>query len=158
VFQRTEAYAPRPIRFLELLERDGWRLKLYSITYSPAPLDRAIYDEAITIALSELPQPAVALHRPGVGFIICHQGRGWHYLVTSWWDNENELPQHVYVRPIAPAPPRAAGDGWRRAAEGQSICVWDLQIIAFEREAYVRHVLSPAAGPDVEAYLESHCS
>jgi hypothetical protein len=31
--------------------------------------------------------------------------------------------------------------------------VWDLQIIWFEREAYVRHVLSPVAGPNIDGYL-----
>src|SRR4051812_10346613 len=159
MFQRTERYAPRPTSFLELLERDGWRMKLYAITYGPAPLDRAIYDEALAIALANLPRPAATMHRPGVGFIICHQGRGWHYLVVNWWDNENELPQHVYVRPIEPAAPRPAErtmtGGWQLATETQAICVWDLQLIARERDAYVDHVLSPEAGPDLDAYLAS---
>ena len=150
MFQRSEVYAPRPIRFLELLEHDRWRFKLYAITYGTEPLDRPLYDDAIRAALAALPRPAVAPRRPGVGFIICHQGRGWHYLVVNWWDNENELPQHIYVRPMA------ANGAWQRASEGQSICVWDLQVIAAEREAYVRHVLSPHTGPDIEAYLRSH--
>jgi hypothetical protein len=149
MFQRSERYEPRPVRFLELIERDGWRFKVYSIVYGPHPLDRAIYDDAIDRALRDLPRPAVTVHRPGVGFIICYQGCGWHYLVVSWWDNENELPQHIYVRPIDVTP----GMQWRRAAGGESICVWDLQVIAAEREAYVKHVLSPADGPDLDAYL-----
>jgi hypothetical protein len=156
MFHRTERYAPRPTSFLELLERDGWRMKLYAITYGPAPLDRQVYEEGLALAFADLPRPAVTAHRPGVGFVVCHQGRGWQYLVVNWWDNENELPQHVYARPIEPAAPRAAG--WQRAAEGQAICVWDLQLIAAERDAYVRHVLTPQAGPDLEAYLADHAA
>src|SRR5690349_3765915 len=131
MFQRSEQYTGRPIQFLKLLEQDGWRFKVYSITYGPRPLEGALYDAAIRTALRALPTPAVSAHRPGLGFIICHQGRGWHYLVVSWWDNENELPQHVYVRPIEPSGASAATrQEWRRAEEGQAICVWDLQIIA----------------------------
>jgi hypothetical protein len=148
MFQRSERYEPRPIRFLELQERNGWRFKVYSIVYGPRPLDRATYDEAIDRMFADLPAPAITAHRPGVGFMICHQGRGWHYLVVSWWDNENELPQHIYVRPID-----AAKCDWRRAVDSQSICVWDLQVIAAEREAYVQHVLSPADQPNLGAYL-----
>lgn len=149
MFQRSERYEARPIQFLEVLEHGGWRFKIYSIVYGPDPLDRALYDEAIDLALSELPSPAVTAHRPGVGFIICHQGRGWHYLVVNWWDNENELPQHIYVRAIDARPQT----DWHRAAEGQSTCVWDLQVIAAEREAYVRCALSSPDGPDLDAYL-----
>lgn len=147
-FQLSEPFAPRPIQFLEVRAHAGHRIKLYSITYGDEPLDRATYDDALNLALTDLPQPAVTKHRPGVGFAICHQGRGWHYLVLSWWDNENELPQRIWVRERDDA-----SRSWRRAEPHQSICVWDLQIIWFEREQYVRHVLSSSA--DVDAYLGS---
>ena len=42
---------------------------------------------------------------------------------------------------------------WRPAGERESICVWDLAVLWHEREAYVRHVLGPAQGPDIERYL-----
>src|SRR5262245_9437663 len=130
MFQRSEPYSPRPIRFLDVLEHDGWRLKVYAITYGPAALQRELYDEALRDAMSNLPRPAVSQNRPGVGFVICHQGRGWHYLVVSWWDNENELLQRVYVRPTdAPQ-----GTRFHAASGGESACVWDLQVIWFERE------------------------
>ncbi len=55
----------------------------------------------------------------------------------------------MLVRPISSAE-------WREAAHTASICVWDLQVMAFERDAYVETVLSAPADPDVEAYLARH--
>lgn len=147
-FILSEPYAPRPIRFLEVHEHAGWRIKLYSITYGSEPCDRATYDECLAIAMSDLPQPAVTKHRPGVGFAICHQGRGWHYLVLNWWDNENELPQRIWV--CERDKPNAL---WRRAAANQSVCVWDLQVIWFEREMYVKRVLMSRGRVNVDGYL-----
>lgn len=143
----SEPYAPRPISGPRVRTVGDWRLKVYSIVYGPQPFDAAGYEAAIERLLpGALPQPAVTPSRPGVGFVICHQGRGWHYLVLCWWDNENELPMRIWVRP------RDAGDNWRPARDSESICVWDIQLIAAERDAFVRYILS-AARPDPAAYL-----
>ena len=149
-FQLSAPYAPRPIQHLCVHEHAGYLIKLYSIVYGNESLDRATYDECLTVALNDLPQPAVTRYRPGVGFAILHQGRGWHYLVLSWWDNENELPQRIWVRERNEPAVR-----WRRAAPHQSICVWDLQVIWFEREQYVKHVLAPRERTSVEDYLKA---
>ena len=148
-FKPSEPYAPRPIRSLGVHAHASYRIKLYAITYGAQPLDRATYDEALPLAVRDLPQPAITKTRPGVGFAIFHQGRGWRYLVLNWWDNENELPQRIWVRERDDPHAR-----WRRAAPDQSICVWDLQVIWFEREMYVKHVLS-RDGVNLDAYVNS---
>ena len=146
-WRASEPYAPRPVRYLEQRDLDGWRVKLYSIVYGDRPLDRPVYEDGLGIALATLPRPAVTPSRPGVAFAICHQGRGVHYLVLCWWDNENEFFNRVFVRTIG------GGGSWRPASGGESACVWDLQVIWFEREAYVETVLGGAHGADVDAYL-----
>lgn len=83
--------------------------------------------------------------RCGAGFLIEHQGNSLDYLVLGWWDRENELPLRVYVRD--------AGTPWRAARGGESVCVWDLQVVWAERPAYVGTVMNPAMG-DVAAYLQ----
>ncbi len=35
-----------------------------------------------------------------------------------------------------------------------SVCVWDLRLQFFEREAWIKHVLRKANAPDFQAYLE----
>ena len=67
--------------------------------------------------------------------------------MLSWWGNENEYFNRVFVRR------RSTNEPWREADGGETACVWDIQIISFERDAYVETILTPPTGPDIEAYL-----
>ena len=141
-------YSPRPIRFLGIRTPGGWRLKHYAITYGPRSLDEAVFEPGLAMALAALPEPATTEGRPGVGFVIAHQGRGADYVVLAWWDRENELPLRVFVRE------QRDGAAWRPAQESESVCVWDLQVLGFEREAYVATLLAPDAGSEAaDRYL-----
>ena len=136
-------YAPRPVQFAGLVEHAGYRLKQYTIVYS-GPFREADFTAGLRLAVAGLPAQAVTAERPGAGFVIAHQGNGADYVVLGWWDRENELPLKVFVRLQTP-------DGtWRPARGAESVCVWDLEVIWFEREEYVRTVL---AGGDVDGYL-----
>lgn len=143
----SEPYRDRLIRFLGVRGLDGWRLKLYEIRYGPEPLSRELYEEGLAIAAGALPRPPVTEERPGVGFVILHRGRAVHYLVLNWWDRENELFNRVLLRGFEE-------DGaWEWGRAGETACVWDLQVLGFERDAYVDAVLAGAGGPDLEGYL-----
>jgi hypothetical protein len=134
-------FEPRPVQFLGIEEIRGYRLKCYSIVHGDVPFRREEFDGGMTLAANALPSPAVTDVRPGVGFVILHQGRTGNYLILSWWDNENELPTRVFVRT----------DGeWRPGRESESFCVWDLEVMWREREAYVVTVL---CGKAVNEYL-----
>lgn len=136
-------YAPRAVQFCVVAEPRGYRLKQYVIVHA-GPFRGDDFIDGLRLAFAELPTPAVTADRPGAGFVIAHQGNGADYVVLGWWDRENELPLRVFVRPQTP-------DGrWRPARGGESVCVWDLEVIWFERQAYVQTVLG---GGDVEAYL-----
>jgi len=146
-----EPFSARPIEYLGLVQHQDWRLKFYSIVYGQALLDRSDFGRGFRLVLHHLPQPAQTDERAGVGFLIAHQGRGASYAVLCWWDQENELPIKVAVRR-----PDERG-GWRPARGRESICVWDLEVIAFERQAYVETLLAggdPATA--AEAYLARH--
>lgn len=136
-------YAERAIRFHGIRNSSGFRLKLYSIRYGSGEIDWPRFEPALADACAALPEPAETAHRPGVGFLIAHQGQG-DYVVLGWWDNENELPLRVFVRDDSK---------WRAAMGGESICVWDLQVIWHERQAYVRTFLNADCVDPVNAYL-----
>jgi len=138
-------YIARPIRYLGLADPQGYRLKQYAILYGGGPFREFDFANGLKLAYESLPTPATTNVRPGVGFAIAHQGNGADYAVLAWWDNENELPLRVFVRPQTP------DDQWRPARGGESVCVWDLEVIGFERRAYVETVLG---GGGVENYLE----
>jgi hypothetical protein len=140
-------YRDRPIRFNGLRTVAGYRLKVYSITFDGRDPDPAVFDAGLRLAAEALPQPPVTESRYGVGFLIRHRGRGEDYLVLNWWDKENEL----FSRVCTTANDDAAG--WRVARHGEAGCVWDLQVIGVERDAYIATVLSRPGPPDVDAYL-----
>ena len=136
-------YSPRPIEFQRIIEYNGNRLKLYSIVYGDAPLERKRFEVGSDLALEQLPAPDSSAGRPGLGFVIAHQGNTADYIVLCYWANENELPIKVFVR---------ESDDWRAASGDESICVWDMQIIWHERNAYVSRVMQ-GENADVEGYL-----
>jgi hypothetical protein len=136
-------YTPRPVAFCGVFVHQEFRLKVYSIVYA-GPFRESDFDAGLRLACAELPQPAVAAGRPGVGFAILHQGNGADYVVLGWWDRENELPLKVFVRP------QTADGTWRPARGSESVCVWDLEVIWAERQAYVQTLLN---GGDAETYL-----
>ena len=142
-------YRPRRITFHDVRDLRGFRLKTYTIVYDGGPIDPADFDGAWGLMGAGLPAPAATDDRPGVGFVVLHRGRGVDYAVLGWWDRENELPLRVFVRD------HGAGSPWRPARGGESVCVWDLEVIGSERDAYVETVLAPS-GPDVAGYLDRH--
>ena len=146
-----QPYVPRPIRCHGVRPLAGYRLKDYSIVYGGQQIDWLDFARGFELVLRLLPSPAVATGRPGVGFRIAHQGRTARYAVLAWWDHDNELPIRIAVR--------RGDEEWRLAEGSESICVWDLQVLAFERDAYVATLLSGEAGIDqVARYLDLRTS
>ena len=141
-------YADRRTRFLGLREFDSHTLKLYSVVYGTGVFDVERFEAGLERAGEELPPADPANGRPGAGFAILHQGATGDYLVLCWWDRENELPTRVFLR----------YDGeWRPAEAGESFCVWDLEIMWFERRTYVETVLAEKDA-STASYLATHMS
>jgi hypothetical protein len=139
------AYEPRDTTLLRVLRPGDWQLKLYSIALDGTVFDESRFAGGLEFALHALPSPARTPERPGVGFCILHQGRGADYVVVAWWDRENELPIRVFVKSVDDAE-------WRAARGSESVCVWDLEVIGFERNAYVSFVLTTST-QSIEQYM-----
>lgn len=140
-----EPYERRPVRSLGVWETDGWRLKAYLIARpgeSPAA-------ELISAA-RERSREVVALpcrHETyGVGFVGVHQGHGYNQVFVDRWANHNELLHDTFV-----SDGEAPGDLQPAPRGHNSVCVWDLALQAFEREAWVARAMGPAG--DLDAYL-----
>lgn len=149
-------HQPRHLRFLELHETAGWRLKVYGVSVDrPAP-DPNVIEAVKALAPSALPGPAVHTgseedpydtDRYGVGFVIAHDTGERVYALYDWWADENEIHQRMLSGrrawlDLRPHPTAAIG------------CVWEMAVTDFERRAWLRHVLQNPDGPDVAAYLE----
>jgi hypothetical protein len=145
-----EMYRPRTIRFHGVRETRGTRTKMYSISWDGSTIDWSRFEAGISLVLSELPGKGTLPGRPGLGFVIAHHGRTADYVVLSWWDNENELPTRVRVCV------EKHDSGWREAMESESFCIWDLEVMWFERESYVSTLLSGYPGDQSHRYLAFH--
>ncbi|HET9529400.1 MAG TPA: isochorismatase [Blastocatellia bacterium] len=143
-----EPYEARPIRFLELWEDAGWRLKVYGIAYRRERPRQELIEAARQAARDRLPRPAVTDSRYGVGFLGIHDGRGANFVFLDWWQDENELHHHVYVSPHDR--PQLLEYS---TPTGVVACVWDLRVLGFERQAWLDAVLANPNGPDIDDYL-----
>ena len=141
-----QPYSPRAIRFHGVRRHDSWKLKLYSVLYGTGPFDWGGFEPGLQAASSALPQPDASRGRPGLGFLIAHQGRTGDYVVLGWWDRENEIPLHVWVR-------NSRSAAWQPGADDESICVWDLEILWAERQAWVTTMMATSEA-NAAAYLE----
>ena len=64
--------APRHIRFAELLETGGWRIKVYGIATFGKEARPALVDTAVGLARQVFPRPGIAEDRYGTGFVIAN--------------------------------------------------------------------------------------
>jgi hypothetical protein len=140
-------FRPRAITYVGVHESRGWQLKRFSISFDGTPVDFDRFAAGIALADAALPQPARQEGRAGIGFLIAHHGRAAEYVILGWWDRDNELPLRVFVR----TPKEKT---WRPSRDSESLCVWDLEVIWAERQAYVDTVMT--YDPDPDAYLARH--
>ena len=143
-----EPYRPRPVHFLDLWEPDGWTLKAYGISFAHQTPGAALVGAAKQRALECLPASGENGNY-GIGFAGVHEGRDFNFVFVGWWANENELHLKRFLSPAdEPANLREA------TADDCFGCVFDLQLIWFERNAWVEKVLVNPQGPNLQAYLK----
>jgi len=144
------AYESRPVLMRDVWTPPapaGWRIKRIGIRYAGDDVDDALFDAASEAAMKALP-PAGSPNA-GLGFLGVHEGRGFDQVFLCWWENDNELQLRVFIADKeAPESLRPAPEGWCAA------CTWDLKVMAYERDAWVRHMLR-AGGGGPEAYLDA---
>lgn len=144
----TEPYLARAISFVELFEKQGWRLKVYSILHPDKQLNPDLIKATEETAFSFLPQPAVTPRHYGLGFISVHQGKSYDFVTVAYWAYDSELRHQTYMRPSSSSQRLEPVSG-----DELSYDVWDIRLLAFERDAWLQNVLrSPK--PDLEAYLQ----
>lgn len=142
-----EPYEPRPIRFLQEWTVDGWRLKVYAITYRRERPRAELIETARRLARESLPTAREGGNY-GVGYVGVHDGRGANFIFVDWWADENELHHRVFA---------ASSDELKNLPEitatGLSVCVWDLRVQCFEREAWLETVLRNPGGSGLDDYM-----
>jgi hypothetical protein len=121
-------YRPRAISFL------GWdgRLKHYGVAANGRAPRLALAEATAQLALTTVPEGAY-------GFTIAHDAAGAGLGIVYWWANENEIHSRVFASPLDDPGRLEPVDGTGMA------CVWELEVIDFERRAWLEDVLKDGA-------------
>jgi hypothetical protein len=135
---------PRPVVFYGAEELSGWPVKVYGMT-ATAPEARPELLNAAREKASEVLAGTSREEDAGAAFLIAHDARPACFVLVHWWQGV-DLFQRYFRAPLE----RPAG--LEPVKSGQIGCVWELELVAFEREAWVRHAFG-ATEPDVAAYL-----
>lgn len=131
-------YQTRSIRYIGREDLGDWRMKVYGIG-THAPDARPEFVRATVDAAREaLPDGG------GAGFVIAHDAKTAGLSLVYWWANENEVHGRFFASPLDDPAALATTDGTGLA------CVWEMEIIDFERRAWLEHVLKH---DDLDAYL-----
>lgn len=137
VRQATIGPVPYKPRWISFLGREA-RVKHYGI---------GTHDRLPRPALSEATRDAAheVIPADAVGFTIAHDATSAGLGLVYWWANENEIHSRSFASPFDEPGRLEPIDGTGMA------CVWELEVIDFERKAWLEYVLTSA---DVERYLE----
>ena len=128
----------RSIRFIGREDLGDWRMKVYGIgTHAPDARPEFVA-ATLEAARDVLPEGG------GAGFVIAHDARFGALGIVYWWTNENELHARMFTAPREDPGALEPVDGTGLA------CVWELEVIDFERRAWLEHVL---VDDDFDAYM-----
>lgn len=61
--------------------------------------------------------------------------------MVDWWVDENKLHHRLFI------------DFERAPHDALTACVWDIAVMAFERDAWVEHMLRAPPPGDLDRYL-----
>jgi hypothetical protein len=132
-------YRPRTIRFIRRDQLGDWQMKIYGIGTHAADARPEFVDATVEAARGALPEGG------GAGFVIAHDATTAGLGLVYWWANENEIHGRFFHSPLEDASnvTPIAGTGLA--------CVWEMEVIDFERRAWLEDVLKNG---DLDAYLE----
>ncbi len=133
------------------LEVGGRQVKRYHVTRDPAGIEPAVEKAAYAFLPSLLPEPDGT---PPFTFVVLHRGEddGAYLNAYSWvWDNAVHFAGAAAGQPVLDCPDSDPTQ-FVRLGKPWIGCVYELPPVLHERDAWVRHVLTPER-PDLAAYL-----
>ncbi len=145
-------YQPRKIEFRQIINVNDWSVKVYAITYQ----DKFESNEVLDNAILNLPKwlgksILLGLETYKTAFLIVHEGRDGVWSLLNWWLGENMLQSVTFYTSFDDAMQFE-----ETPKEGGMACVWEMEVINFERERWIEHILKKAEKPDFTGYLNEN--
>jgi hypothetical protein len=149
-----QKYRSRLVEFNQLASVDGWAIKVYSITHRSSFQS----DDVLENAVRQLPEwlaEAARLNLPTyyTAFLIVHEGRDGVWTLINWWIGGEMLQSETFFTSYDQP------DNFSVVLkDGFMACVWELEVIGYEREMWIEHVLKKSEEPDLSGYWRAHIS
>jgi hypothetical protein len=142
-------YKTRKIEFMETVQVKDWSIKIYSIVES-GDFDHPKFYDNVKARLSSwvLMQNSFDSTNHKLGFLILHLGKEGIFSLINWWVDENMLNTHIFL-----TDPEKPDVFTKVSGDGLAPCVWELEVLYHEKNAWVSNVLRTASGPDFQGYL-----
>jgi hypothetical protein len=142
-------YQQRKIAFLELHSIDDWTFKIYSICKEESVFDSSIF-ENVKGQISNWIEVNFNVELPTqkIGFVIIHQAREGVFVILNWWVDQVMLQSHVFFSDFQ--------DLYLFKPYKYSniiACIWELEIMNFEKNAWVESVLKQDDENSISSYL-----
>lgn len=141
-----DAFRPRRVLALPLAARNDWRLKRYAILADDRVFDENVAEAATTEAFRRLPKAGDIFDQSGnhgVGFQIIHFAQIAVVSPVFYWQWGSVLAHIDQLR--APWDNPTVFSNGKPEVTG---CVWEMDIVSFEVQAWKETVLSDRAEPD----------
>ncbi|MFJ5289177.1 hypothetical protein [Streptomyces sp. NPDC088348] len=147
-------YSPRLVKALPPVDVCGRALKVYAMFAEPESASTLPEPEWLQQQVaSVLTEPLQEGDHPA-GFLILHYGTEGNYLLVSQWYDANMLKHWVRGTAVD-----AAGNTTVTPLVQRDLiaCVWELEVIKFERDAWVNTVLAQGRldQASLDAYLNT---
>ncbi|MYD32458.1 MAG: hypothetical protein F4W98_01065 [Acidimicrobiales bacterium] len=138
-------YRPRPIRHLSTQTVQGWHLKTYGINAMPQRSDDVL-DPDVEAAAARvghgLLEGLETSNTGRYGFLIIHQGGLANWLLVNRWAEDILLRSELF---------RAGHDAptdFQPETSDLIGCLWELEVVDFERRAWTEAVIKGNGGVD----------
>ena len=151
-------YLPRLALSYPTISVNNRQIKVYGVFSDQGKVACFPDQEELATHIGEITDAPNDAADHGLGFAIVHLACDGDYLLLSQWFNANMLRHRVYQCVVDN---RKLANVESLAETGIIACVWELEIMKFERDAWVRTMLSAAPDPlrksadSAKAYLQS---
>lgn len=131
------SFISRDIAYSETIHQDDWVIKVYTITKEKQFRAKETYQAALEKINSWLRiSNQFNDENDGLAFLIIHEGSEGVFSILNWWVGGNMLNTRIYLSEyFDPTSFRCISD------LGLAPCVWELEVIDFERKLYIEHIM-----------------
>lgn len=146
-----DPYKPRAIMFKESLYCNGWNIKVYTITNQEEFKAKHIFQNIgrhVPVWIDQIENTTLPTYKQA--FLIVHEAREGVWILLNWWTGGEMIETKVLFSSFE-TPEQITDSPY---GTNSLLCVWELEVFAHERRAWIRHILSKANTPDYLAYTK----